>query len=89
MAQEQLQNLQDQINVLKIRTFDAEERVKEQTRAIQEFLDAVAQVMQKDEVTLQVVYDFIKDQYKEPVDSNLDGESAEEQLLVEQESNNE
>ena len=51
--------LQNQINILKIRVFDAEEQLKNQTLAIQNFLNEVANILEKDEITMQDVYDYI------------------------------
>ena len=56
MNQEQL--LQ-QINLLKIRTFDAEERAQALTNSIHTFLTEVQKITGKTDLSLQGVYDLI------------------------------
>lgn len=71
-----LQQLQQQNAALKIRVFDAEEELNHIKTNVQSFLNGVADLLQQDQITLQTVYDYIKEiqdeSQKEATDTNND-----------------
>ena len=76
-----LQQLQQQNAALKIRVFDAEEELTHIKTNIQQFLNGVADLLQQDQITLQTVYDYIKNSQDTTTESAE--EKSEDTLLLE------
>ena len=76
-----LQQLQQQNAALKIRVFDAEEELNHIKTNIQQFLNGVADLLQQDQITLQTVYDYIKNSQDTTIESAE--EKSEDTLLLE------
>lgn len=76
-----LQQLQQQNAALKIRVFDAEEELNHIKTNVQSFLNGVADLLQQDQITLQTVYDYIKNIQDTTTES--DEEKSEDTLLLE------
>ena len=76
-----LQQLQQQNAALKIRVFDAEEELNHIKTNIQQFLNGVADLLQQDQITLQTVYDYIKNSQNTTTESAE--EKSEDTLLLE------
>ena len=66
MSQEIISQLEQNINALKIRVFDAEEKFSNLSQNIQVFLNESAKVMDKESTTLQEIYDILVKHF-EPV----------------------
>lgn len=82
MDQTQLiQQLQQQNAALKIRVFDAEEELNHIKTNVQSFLNGVADLLQQDQITLQTVYDYIKNNQDTTTESAE--EKSEDTLLLE------
>ena len=82
MDQTQLvQQLQQQNAALKIRVFDAEEELNHIKTNVQSFLNGVADLLQQDQITLQTVYDYIKNSQDTTTESAE--EKSEDTLLLE------
>lgn len=77
---QQLQQ-QQQIAALKIRVFDAEEELNHIKTNVQSFLNGVADLLQQDQITLQTVYDYIKNSQDTTTESAE--EKSEDTLLLE------
>lgn len=67
MSQEVISQLEQNINTLKIRVFDAEEKFSNLSQNIQVFLNESAKVMDKESTTLQEIYDILVKHF-EPVE---------------------
>lgn len=82
-----LQQLQQQNAALKIRVFDAEEELTHIKTNVQQFLNGVADLLQQDQITLQTVYDYIKniqDEHQEDSqEQKTDNPNNGETLLLE------
>nr|DAF95672.1 MAG TPA: tail fiber assembly protein [Myoviridae sp. ctCo31] len=78
---DQTQLLQQQNAALKIRVFDAEEELNHIKTNIQSFLNGVADLLQQDQITLQTVYDYIKNSKDTTTESAE--EKSEDTLLLE------
>lgn len=65
MSQEVISQLEQNINALKIRVFDAEEKFSNLSQNIQVFLNESAKVMDKESTSLQEIYDILV-KYFEP-----------------------
>lgn len=76
-----LQQLQQQNAALKIRVFDAEEELTHIKTNVQQFLNGVADLLQQDQITLQTVYDYIKN--SQDTATELAEEKSEDTLLLE------
>lgn len=76
-----LQQLQQQNAALKIRVFDAEEELNHIKTNVQSFLNGVADLLQQDQITLQTVYDYIKNIQDTTTESAE--EKSEDTLLLE------
>lgn len=76
-----LQQLQQQNAALKIRVFDAEEELNHIKTNVQSFLNGVADLLQQDQITLQTVYDYIKN--SQDVTTESAEEKSEDTLLLE------
>lgn len=76
-----LQQLQQQNAALKIRVFDAEEELNHIKTNVQSFLNGVADLLQQDQITLQTVYDYIKN--SQDTTTELAEEKSEDTLLLE------
>ena len=76
-----LQQLQQQNAALKIRVFDAEEELTHIKTNVQSFLNSVADLLQQDQITLQTVYDYIKNRQDTTTESAE--EKSEDTLLLE------
>ena len=76
-----LQQLQQQNAALKIRVFDAEEELNHIKTNVQSFLNGVADLLQQDQITLQTVYDYIKNSQDTSTESAE--EKSEDTLLLE------
>lgn len=76
-----LQQLQQQNAALKIRVFDAEEELNHIKTNVQSFLNGVADLLQQDQITLQTVYDYIKNGQDTTTESAE--EKSEDTLLLE------
>lgn len=76
-----LQQLQQQNTALKIRVFDAEEELNHIKTNVQSFLNGVADLLQQDQITLQTVYDYIKNSQDTTTESAE--EKSEDTLLLE------
>jgi hypothetical protein len=76
-----LQQLQQQNAALKIRVFDAEEELNHIKTNVQSFLNGVADLLQQDQITLQTVYDYIKNSQDTTTESVE--EKSEDTLLLE------
>lgn len=76
-----LQQLQQQNAALKIRVFDAEEELTHIKTNVQSFLNGVADLLQQDQITLQTVYDYIKNSQDTATESAE--EKSEDTLLLE------
>ena len=76
-----LQQLQQQNAALKIRVFDAEEELNHIKTNVQSFLNGVADLLQQDQITLQTVYDYIKNSQDTTTESAE--EKSEDTLLLE------
>ena len=76
-----LQQLQQQNAALKIRVFDAEEELNHIKTNVQQFLNGVADLLQQDQITLQTVYDYIKNSQDTTTESAE--EKSEDTLLLE------
>ena len=76
-----LQQLQQQNAALKIRVFDAEEELDHIKTNVQSFLNGVADLLQQDQITLQTVYDYIKNSQDTATESAE--EKSEDTLLLE------
>ena len=76
-----LQQLQQQNAALKIRVFDAEEELNHIKTNVQSFLNGVADLLQQDQITLQTVYDYIKNSQDTATESAE--EKSEDTLLLE------
>ena len=76
-----LQQLQQQNAALKIRVFDAEEELTHIKTNVQSFLNGVADLLQQDQITLQTVYDYIKELQVESTKEATDTDSGETLLL--------
>ena len=76
-----LQQLQQQNAALKIRVFDAEEELNHIKTNVQSFLNGVADLLQQDQITLQMVYDYIKNSQDTATESAE--EKSEDTLLLE------
>ena len=76
-----LQQLQQQNAALKIRVFDAEEELTHIKTNVQQFLNGVADLLQQDQITLQTVYDYIKNTQDTTTESAE--EKSEDTLLLE------
>lgn len=76
-----LQQLQQQNATLKIRVFDAEEELNHIKTNVQSFLNGVADLLQQDQITLQTVYDYIKNNQDATTESAE--EKSEDTLLLE------
>lgn len=76
-----LQQLQQQNAALKIRVFDAEEELTHIKTNVQSFLNGVADLLQQDQITLQTVYDYIKNSQDTTTESAE--EKSEDTLLLE------
>lgn len=76
-----LQQLQQQNAALKIRVFDAEEELNHIKTNVQSFLNGVADLLQQDQITLQIVYDYIKNTQDTTTESAE--EKSEDTLLLE------
>jgi hypothetical protein len=76
-----LQQLQQQNAALKIRVFDAEEELNHIKTNVQSFLNGVANLLQQDQITLQTVYDYIKNSQDTTTESAE--EKSEDTLLLE------
>ena len=76
-----LQQLQQQNATLKIRVFDAEEELNHIKTNVQSFLNGVADLLQQDQITLQTVYDYIKNNQDTATESAE--EKSEDTLLLE------
>lgn len=76
-----LQQLQQQNAALKIRVFDAEEELTHIKTNVQSFLNGVADLLQQDQITLQTVYDYIKNTQDTTTESAE--EKSEDTLLLE------
>lgn len=76
-----LQQLQQQNAALKIRVFDAEEELNHIKTNVQSFLNGVADLLQQDQITLQTVYDYIKNTQDTTTESAE--EKSEDTLLLE------
>lgn len=76
-----LQQLQQQNAALKIRVFDAEEELNHIKTNVQSFLNGVADLLQQDQITLQTVYDYIKNSQDTTTESTE--EKSEDTLLLE------
>lgn len=76
-----LQQLQQQNAALKIRVFDAEEELNHIKTNVQSFLNGVADLLQQDQITLQTVYDCIKNSQDTTTESAE--EKSEDTLLLE------
>jgi len=76
-----LQQLQQQNAALKIRVFDAEEELNHIKTNVQSFLNGVADLLQQDQITLQTVYDYIKNSQDTTTESAE--EKSEDPLLLE------
>lgn len=78
---DQTQLLQQQNAALKIRVFDAEEELNHIKTNVQSFLNGVADLLQQDQITLQTVYDYIKNSQDTTTESAE--EKSEDTLLLE------
>ena len=78
---DQTQLLQQQNATLKIRVFDAEEELTHIKTNVQSFLNGVADLLQQDQITLQTVYDYIKNTQDTTTESAE--EKSEDTLLLE------
>lgn len=76
-----LQQLQQQNAALKIRVFDVEEELTHIKTNVQSFLNGVADLLQQDQITLQTVYDYIKNSQDTATESAE--EKSEDTLLLE------
>ena len=76
-----LQQLQQQNAALKIRVFDTEEELNHIKTNVQSFLNGVADLLQQDQITLQTVYDYIKNSQDTTTESAE--EKSEDTLLLE------
>lgn len=76
-----LQQLQQQNAALKIRVFDAEEELNHIKTNVQSFLNGVADLLQQDQITLQTVYDYIKEIQDESPKEATDTDNNETLLL--------
>lgn len=76
-----LQQLQQQNAALKIRVFDAEEELNHIKTNVQQFLNGIADLLQQDQITLQTVYDYIKNSQDATTESAE--EKSEDTLLLE------
>ena len=76
-----LQQLQQQNAALKIRVFDAEEELTHIKTNVQSFLNGVADLLQQDQITLQTVYDYVKNSQYTTTESAE--EKSEDTLLLE------
>ena len=76
-----LQQLQQQNAALKIRVFDAEEELTHIKTNVQQFLNGVADLLQQDQITLQTVYDYVKNSQDTTTESAE--EKSEDTLLLE------
>ena len=76
-----LQQLQQQNAALKIRVFDSEEELNHIKTNVQSFLNGVADLLQQDQITLQTVYDYIKNSQDTAAESAE--EKSEDTLLLE------
>ena len=76
-----LQQLQQQNAALKIRVVDAEEELNHIKTNVQSFLNGVADLLQQDQITLQTVYDYIKNSQDTATESAE--EKSEDTLLLE------
>lgn len=88
-TQQLLQQLQQQNTALKIRVFDAEEELNHFKTNIQQFLNGVADLLQQDQITLQTIYDYIKEiQVESQKETTNDSEENDETLLLEENNKN-
>lgn len=76
-----LQQLQQQNAALKIRVFDTEEELTHIKTNVQQFLNGVADLLQQEQITLQTVYDYIKNIQDEVQKEATDTDNNETLLL--------